>query len=148
MHLCNEEIMYGIAYRCNNGCDSTVASTRSLFKFKVRPIGQALATETDTKPNFCGFSVSWDLADKLSRPILAAATSTLHSTIVTCHAFHKSRGWNKLAKLPFDSTGRLLSVLVFRCQAGIDEKGPKLINNSNVRPCLALPLSACAHQVR
>ena len=54
-HLCNVEIMYGIAYRGNNGCDSTVASTRSLFKFKVRPIGQALATETDTKPNFRGF---------------------------------------------------------------------------------------------
>ena len=71
-----------------------------------------------------------------------------YEDIVTCHTFHKLRGWNKLAKVPFDSTGRLLSVLIFRCQVEIDEKGPKLINNSNVRPCLAFPLSACAHQVR
>ena len=60
---------------------TAVSSTRRLFQFKVRPNGQALATESDTKPNFHRFSVSWDLADKLSRPILAAATSTLHSTI-------------------------------------------------------------------
>ena len=59
---------------------TAVSSTRCLFQFKVRPNGQALATESDTKPNFHRFSVSWDLADKLSRPILAAATSTLHST--------------------------------------------------------------------
>ena len=55
-----------------------------MFQFKVRSIGcQALATKSDTKCNFRRFSVSWDLVDKLSRPILAAATSTLHSTIYT-----------------------------------------------------------------
>ena len=59
---------------------TAVSSTRRSVQFKVRPIGQAFATESDTKPNFHIFSVSWDLADKLSRPILAAATSTLHST--------------------------------------------------------------------
>ena len=76
---------------------TAVNSTRRSFQFKVRPIGQALATESDTKPNFRRFSVSWDLADKLSRPILAAATSTLHSTtdgefrtqyVDSCRAFH------------------------------------------------------------
>ena len=61
---------------------TAVSSMRRSFQFKVRPIGQALATENDTKPDFRRFSVSWDLADKLSRPILAAATSTLHSTTV------------------------------------------------------------------
>ena len=60
---------------------TAVSSTRRLSQFKVHPNGQALMTESDTKPNFHRFSVSWDLADKLSRPILADATSTLHSTI-------------------------------------------------------------------
>ena len=43
-----------------------VSSTQHLFQFKVRLLGQALMTESDTKPNFHRFFVSWDLADKLS----------------------------------------------------------------------------------
>lgn len=35
----------------------------------------------------------------------------------------KIEEWNKLAEVPFDSTRRLLSVLVFHSQAGIDGKG-------------------------
>ena len=35
----------------------------------------------------------------------------------------KVEEWNKLAEVPFDSTRRLLSVLVFHSQVGIDEKG-------------------------
>ena len=63
---------------------TAVSSTQRLFQFEVRRLAQALATESHTKPNFDRFSVSWDLADKLSRPILAAATSTLHSTTGGC----------------------------------------------------------------
>ena len=66
---------------------TAVSSTQCLFQFKVCLNGQALTTESDTKPNFHRFSVSWDLAVKLLWPILAAATSTLHSTIcwkLTC----------------------------------------------------------------
>ena len=59
---------------------TAMSSTRRLFQFKVRPNGQALATESDTKPNSHRFSVLWDLVDKLLRPMLVAMTSTLHST--------------------------------------------------------------------
>ena len=59
-----------------------VSSMWHLFQFKVCLIGHALMTESDTKPNFHRFSVLWDLADKLSWPILVAMTSTLHSTIL------------------------------------------------------------------
>ena len=38
-------------------------------------------TESDTKSNFCGFFVLWDLVDNLLQPILAAVMSTLPSTI-------------------------------------------------------------------
>ena len=61
---------------------TAVSSMQCLFQFKVCLIGQALTTESDTKPNFHRFSVSWDLADKLLWPILVATMSTLHSTIV------------------------------------------------------------------
>ena len=46
-----------------------VSGMGRLFQFKVHPIGQALVTESNTKPNFHRFSVLWDLADKLSQPI-------------------------------------------------------------------------------
>ena len=72
--------MYGIAYRVAIEVTTAVSSTQHLFQFKVCLIGQALMTESNTKLNFHRFSVLWDLADKLSQPILAATTSTLHST--------------------------------------------------------------------
>ena len=55
-----------------------VSSMQCLF---LHLIGQALMTESNIKPNFHRFSVLWDLVDELLWPILAATTSTLHSTI-------------------------------------------------------------------
>ena len=81
---------------------TAVSSTRRLFQFKVRPNGQALATESDTKPNFHRFFVSWDLADKLSRPILAAATSTPHSTSNGHPLSHDSREHQEIGEIPIE----------------------------------------------